>query len=554
MKPMKPSAEDRVRWYRPSGADLAFLVLAVLTFLAGRRNMLDDPGLGWHLRTVDVLREQGTWPTRDPYSLPGPGRQPARWLANQWLGDVPLWLGERWAGLEGIVAVCALTLALTLACLYRMLLRDGLPWPVALIWTALAALGTSPSWVARPNLFTLLFFLLTMRACEQFHQGKWSRVRMLWLLPLFAIWANVHGGFVAGLGLVAITFAIECVLGLFSPERPRRQAALDRAIFLFGLLAGAVVCTGINPYGFGLYPWMFQLLGNDFFMNLHLEWRSPDFHGAGAFRFELVMLLLPLLLGVTQRRPNLVELTLTVATLHLALTGFRYVALFVLVATPLLARSSVEIPALQELARRFNLTPEKAPLLAPQPQPLPWLWTTVGALAVVVGAKTVEGRFAGHNPKYIPAAALDRLLAMCQERMKQMEKEGPNAEVVVFHSYNWGGYLTWKGWPGIRNWIDDRNEVQGQSRVEEYFQILNAEPGWERKLERAGVELVCIPPNVPLAERLERSPREWKRVYPTVRGEETEDWHREEAVIFRRFPPEPDSAIAAAARRERGGL
>src|SRR5581483_11949208 len=91
-----------------------------------------------------------------------------------------------------------------------------------------------------------------------------------------------------------------------------------------------------------------------FFMDLHQEWRSPDFHGKGTIRFELLMLLFPLLLGLTRRRPNLIELGLSVLWLHLAYTGFRYVPLWVLVVTPLLARSSAQIPWLQAQGERLR--------------------------------------------------------------------------------------------------------------------------------------------------------------------------------------------------------
>ena len=203
------------RWFHLGSADLAFLILALVIVPAGRQNMLDDPGLGWHLRDIDAMREQGGWLTRDPFSGP---RHDAPYQTNQWLGEVPLYLGWRWAGLEGIAAVTAVVLALTLACLFRMLLRDGLAWPVAGAWTAIAALGTSCSWVARPNLFTLLFVLLTARVCDQFHQGKLTRWQTLWLLPLFAVWANVHGGFVAGFGLLGLAFLVEVSISLFGSD------------------------------------------------------------------------------------------------------------------------------------------------------------------------------------------------------------------------------------------------------------------------------------------------------------------------------------------------
>ena len=62
----------------------------------------------------------------------------------------------------------------------------------------------------------------------------------------------------------------------------------------------------------------------------------------------------------------------------------------------------------------------------------------------------------------------------------------------IFHAYDWGGYLTWHGWPDILTWIDDRNEVQGKERIERYFAIIAAEPGWERWL--ADIDWVCIDP------------------------------------------------------------
>ena len=33
--------------------------------------------------------------------------------------------------------------------------------------------------------------------------------------------------------------------------------------------------------------------------------------------------------------------------------------------------------------------------------------------------------------------------------------EAAGGHPVIFHSYAWGGYLTWHGWPDCRNWIDD---------------------------------------------------------------------------------------------------
>src|SRR5262245_33618921 len=198
-------------------------------------------------------------------------------------------------------------------------------------------------------------------------------------------------------------------------------------------------------------------------MDLHQEWRSPDFHSAGAMRYELLMLLFPAVLAVSARRPHLVELGLAVLWLHFALTGFRYVALWVVVAVPLLARSSVEIPYLVGLARRLKLTATGDSLFATTRGPAGWLWSAVAALALIAAAKGMEGRFAFHRQEIIASRALDRLLELHADR-----RERHGRRPVVFHGYDWGGYLTWHGWPEVLNWIDDRNEVQGEKRVKEY--------------------------------------------------------------------------------------
>ena len=500
---MSEPAAPRRTWPRPGGADVVFLVLCFVIFQAARGKMLSDPGLGWHLRNVDAMRAQGGWLTADPFSGPRAG-QP--WLTNQWLGELPLWLGERWAGLEGIAAVATLTLAFTFRCLYRMLLRDGLPWPAAALWTCLAALATSCSWVARPNLFTLLFVLLTARACEGLHSGRLPWRRSLWLVPLFTVWANTHGGFVAGLVFLGFTLFLEAGQAALAADPADRAADLRRAVRFAALLSGCVLATLANPYGVGLHAWVFRLLGDSYFMELHHEWRSPLFHGKGAFQFESLMLLLPLLMAVGRRRPNLVELGLSVLMLHFALTGLRYLPLWVLVATPLLARSSMEVPAVARLLERLRQSEQGGELFSPAPPRAPWGWSVAFAGLLLLAARPLEGRFASLLPEVVPAAALDRLVAEHRRR--------PDA--VVFNAYDWGGYLTWHGWspdgPSLQTWIDDRNEVQGRAHVEDYFAILAADPGWDSRLDRSGAAFVCIHPGAQLANRLAERPG-WVEIY-----------------------------------------
>ena len=53
-------------------------------------------------------------------------------------------------------------------------------------------------------------------------------------------------------------------------------------------------------------------------MTLHEEWKPTPFNGGAAYAYELCVLLLPVVLGLSKRRPSLVELGLAVLWLHFA--------------------------------------------------------------------------------------------------------------------------------------------------------------------------------------------------------------------------------------------
>lgn len=462
--------------------------------------LLDDPGLGWHIRNIDAMWAEGGWLTTDPFSGPRAG-QP--WRTNQWIGDFVLYGGFWWGGLEGIAVVTGIVLALTFRWLYLIMVEDGVPWPLAALWTVIAIAGSSMAWVARPTVATLLFVMVTAAMMDRFHREKCTRRQTLWLLPIFAIWANTHGGFVAGLIIVAATTVVEGCLSLGLPHRKHMSAARARLKHLVLLFGGVVLATLLNPYGWNLYAWIFQLLGDPYFMNLHTEWLSPNFHEPGALRYEFIMLMLPLLLALSRRRAvSLVALVLSLLWLHFALNGIRYVALWIVVTVPLLARLSADL--LQIYAGRKWRPSERPPTIARG-----GVFASLIICATALGWAKVSDGFSFHKREHIPSSALRYVI-------------GHHRGQAIFHDYNWGGWLTWHGWPQVKNWIDDRNEVQGQEHVEQYFSIVRAETGWAETLREHDVRVVCIEVAMPLAREL------------AERAGWTERYRDEVAVVYER--------------------
>jgi hypothetical protein len=262
----------------------------------------------------------------------------------------------------------------------------------------------------------------------------------------------------------------------------------------------------VNPYGWSLYPWVLKLLGNQYFMSLNEEWKPPPLDNLGALQYAPLFILFPLVVLLSRRRPNLLEITLAGGWMLLAIKGFRYLPIWVLIVVPIMARVSCGIPWVAAVVNKHLISDDPSSLFAKREGPAPWgVWSVALAMLFFGGSRMLEGRFAKLLPQVVDTQALDEMVRLHDN----------NPDTVVFHSYNWGGYLTWRGWnpqaPRLLTWIDDRNEAQGEQHTQDTLAIIRGEKlDWEEILEKANVRFVCIEKNTQLAEELTKRPEKWQ--------------------------------------------
>lgn len=483
-------------------ADVLFVFYTLAIMQHATHGMMDDPGLGWHLRIPDLMVEEGGFVYEEHFSFPTAGNP---WITRAWLSDIIMRVAYGWGGLNAVALLTCMVVALTMRLVYRRLEGDGFHWGVAAAATLIGVLGLTPSFVARPNIVSFLGVWLVADLCQRFHAGKISHRRLFWLVPIMLLWTNMHGGFMAGLVLLAIAWAVEAGLAVFSWKPKVRAAARQRLLWVTAVGFVAGLATLINPNGIGLHFYNLQSVTDPFIQNnTTIEWRPPDFKLEGWFNIERLILALPLLAATCRRRVNLVGLAMTVAWLHFALTSRRYSTLWVVIAMPTLCELAVYNPWLQHAVRqlRRRVSDGFRQLMLPAgagPGTSRTSWLAAAALLV---CSAWMPQLAGHDPARMPAASLDRFLDFHHGE-------------PTFHSANWGGYLTWKGWEKeqrFKTWIDDRIEVHGKQHTIDYYEIIQAEPDWRRKLDRQNVELICIPLDVRLATEL-KTADDWQACF-----------------------------------------
>ena len=255
-----------------------------------------------------------------------------------------------------------------------------------------------------------------------------------WLLPLMALWANLHGGFVFGLVLIA-PVGLDAVVN--AEPGDRKSLVLRWAAFALAALA-AGCCT---PYGWNAILAARKILALGDALPLIMEWKPADFGSLGALEICLLLGIgLALFRGI--KLPPL-RIVLLLGLLHMALSQGRAGEMLALLAPLVLAAP---------LARQIG----GAEVSNTAPPARGVLFAGVAALLVAATVLvTSVHRFEPHTHGS-PVAAVAALKKYNFSR--------------VFNDYDFGGYLIENG---VAPFIDGRTELYG----EKFFVDHNAASG-----------------------------------------------------------------------------
>ena len=193
---------------------------------------IDDPDFWWLLRAGRYMIETRSFPTTDPFSATAFG---AEWLNHAWGFELLLYGIYALAGTTGVILLQGLVAAAAFGVLWGLLRREGVGqgWSLGLL--SLGALATHGFWSPRPQLVTYLMLAVFVRIVADYQAGRANR---LWWLPILtAVWANLHAGFLAGPGLLALCAAGE-FLGWLLGDDSGRAGGLARARTLGALVRG----------------------------------------------------------------------------------------------------------------------------------------------------------------------------------------------------------------------------------------------------------------------------------------------------------------------------
>ena len=288
----------------------------------------------------------------------------------------------------------------------------------------------------RCQLFTFTLFTLWIYVLERVRRGE---TRLLWILPVtMLIWANLHGGFVAGIGLLGMYG-----VGEFLNRKPCAK-------YFLALIPTSLV-TLINPYGFDYLKYIFHATTMD--RSGIGEWQMTNlFTGTNVwYSLKIIIIITVISLGYhyLKNRPGFYEidkvrLIVLGITLYLAISHIKHQTFFVVSAASFIYHDFYAMfkdAGNYLISKNREIMPKIMHSLDLVKSGLIYLLLIGGGMLFIL---------------YTPAQVIipiDKFPLGSVEFVRQNNLKGNL--LTVFH---WGSYAAWKLYPNCLIALDGRYE------------------------------------------------------------------------------------------------
>ena len=451
---------------------VAGVVLAATLIVAASQlaPTIADPDIWGHvLNGLDIL-DEGAPITVDTYSYLSENE----WINHHWLSNAVMgWLYE--VGSSRALGVGKAFLAmLVVAVLAWRLVKLKVPMVrVALVTLAAVVLLTPTLGTFRPQVFTVVLTMTLFLVMAAVEKGK--TLALLLLPPMFLAWANLHGGFFAGLVILTVWTASH----LIPKSAPNRWS--------IGLWwAGAVAASMINPYGWGLHRFLLSTATGS--RPEIQDWQSIDLSSVVGVVYVLFVALVVAAVWTDRREINWHLFVVYTPLFAAPLFAWRHLQ-FVPLAGILLAGDH-----LATMLRRRAATeelPERAV-------------AALLAMAILITSASVALR-----GSCIEVVA--EQFEFPQRAVAGLEAVDARGNGVV--PFNWGEYVRWQLGPDFQVSTDGRRETVYSDDIHSAnLDFMAGEGDWQRLLRLAPADWIVVPSGFPVTSLLADEPT-WHIVY-----------------------------------------
>lgn len=405
------------------------------------------------------------------------------WVYHEWLTGVLFYPIFKAAGAVGLQTLKYCLGLGTVALAYATARKRGASQVAATLLVLITAVILGRGYAAvRAQIFTFFFFALVLYILERVRLSKrWGG--LIWLPLILVPWANCHGGFVAGLGLIVLYALGEALSG-----RPFWPYVLT--------LVFATLATLINPYGWEYWSYLARALTmpRPEIREWLPIWQAYQYgiYPLPSLLIFLALILFSLFVMRGKERWEPTEILVGVVTLGLSIWSVRHIPFFVLALCALLP------PALNYYEDYLRLMLKNNALFSSARRVFAGVLLFVSAVILVIFF--TRAPFSLIAGPYYPVGA-----------MRYLEDNHLSGKLLVY--YDWGEYVIFHLYPHFRVAFDGRYETVYPPEVcQIYWDFSFARPNWKAFLEQYPPDFILLPQNENVAKLLSREPA-WRIAY-----------------------------------------
>jgi hypothetical protein len=391
--------------------------------------------------------------------------------------------------------------------LVRLCRRNGASSRSAAFAGVITFLVAWQTFLIRPQTFSILLFVLLYNALS--HPRGASL--LIWPPLILALWVNLHGGFLIGLVLIGVFVLASVCKGSPAPspgtpgegwgegdfEYQRRSTSQNSLTPTLSRRTGrgsnrpnpkllvasfvlSALATLLNPYGWRIYQYAFSLAAT--VMPRHVEeWLPPSMHQWLGQSLVASALLIGGLYAIRRRQPKVLDATLMICFLPLALHAARMVVWWAIVASPIIASLLDTLQQHQDEWKR--------------PSGLS-LWMSAVTCAILIGLcamsvpwlEQINPIFTYVRSPHRTESDLDNVATSWLDPWKQ-------GGGIVFTRMDWGQYLDWRLGPHERLLIDGNVELASNQAWHDYCEVTSGNPRWQQILDGYAVDYLLLDVN-----------------------------------------------------------
>ncbi len=345
------SAETQKSPSKIGTVEILIVTVVVLAAALAMSPNVADPDLWGHVQYGRDVLATGEIAETTSYSFTADGY---RWINHENLSEIVMAIIADTLGPIGLVVGKILLSLLVIGLVLWWNLRRGVGVIASSIIVLLLGANLGYHWSIRPQLSSFVCFaimVVLLQFCFEGWRGNWHlrfpqkwfqqsqcdspnelgyeswKLRSLWLMPfVFVVWANSHGGFIAGL-CVYVAY-----LGMRAIESMSRRGSagwgIVRRMALMGLVA--ILATLLNPYGPNLHGWLFESLGNP--RPEISDWATNELTSLVGMKLWALVAVVIFAIGFSKQRKDATQLVLLALTLWQSVSHFRHVPFFAILA------------------------------------------------------------------------------------------------------------------------------------------------------------------------------------------------------------------------------